>query len=79
MPERRPTMDDLDLKEFALAVAGGWAAVGGLIWLVALLLPWPVALVIVIAMPVAAVRLMMRLVDWWWRAHSADDGEVSDA
>jgi hypothetical protein len=72
-------MDDLDLQEFALAVAGGGAAVVALMWLVTLLLPWPVALVIVIAMPTAAGLLMMRLVDRWWRAHSADDGEVRDA
>jgi hypothetical protein len=80
MRERKPMMDDYDIKEFAIVTAGSGAAVGALMWLAALLpLPWPVVLALVIVMPTVAGLLMVRWVDRWWYRHSVGEGEVSDA
>lgn len=70
MDERTPTMDHIDIKEFALFVALGGVAVGAGIGLAIWLLPWLLAVVFSTAIPGLAGLVLMRAADHWWRAHS---------
>lgn len=74
--DRRPTMDETDLAEFVLRVAGAGVLVGmvmiGAVWV----LPWWLAIVIGTAIPGAAALGLKRWMDRWWQEHSVPDEEV---